>query len=49
MQRDVSAVWDVLFAIAPNEMVVFLRANRAGKTIMLSCLCLHIGNKEPYR
>ena len=38
-QRDVSAVRDVSFAIAPGEMVGFLGANGAGKTTTLKMLC----------
>ena len=33
-QRDVSAVREVSFAIAPGEMVGFLGANGAGKTTL---------------
>ena len=37
--RDVSAVRDVSFTIAPGEMVGFLGANGAGKTTTLKMLC----------
>ena len=45
-RRDVSAVRDVSFAIAPVEMVGFLGANGSGKTTTLSCLCRLIGCKN---
>ena len=37
--RDVAAVQDVSFQIAPGEMVGFLGANGAGKTTTLKMLC----------
>ena len=37
--RDVVAVRDLSFAIAPGEMVGFLGANGAGKTTTLKMLC----------
>ncbi|MGC6482002.1 MAG: ABC transporter ATP-binding protein [Synechococcus sp.] len=37
--RDVAAVRDVSFTIAPGEMVGFLGANGAGKTTTLKMLC----------
>jgi len=37
--RDVAAVQDVSFSIAPGEMVGFLGANGAGKTTTLKMLC----------
>jgi len=37
--RDVNAVRDVSFSIAPGEMVGFLGANGAGKTTTLKMLC----------
>ena len=37
--RDVHAVRDISFSIAPGEMVGFLGANGAGKTTTLKMLC----------
>ena len=37
--RDVCAVSDICFTIAPGEMVGFLGANGAGKTTTLKMLC----------